>query len=264
MKFPLISHEIPKQLFSNHDFICQYPYLLCHLLSKEYHYDPEYATFYKGAVKRFGYSILDNSCFELGFPVKTDTLIEVANEYNPTHIVLPDAFRDFKGTIQLAEENLPKLIGKTNSKLFAVVQGKTLQEALDCYDFFDKVEEIDVIGINFMRFPESNNATRYDFFKLLLQTRKITKKIHFLGCENPGEFKQYKQSEMDKVFSIDTSSPIINGWKGNRFATEGLLVPKPKDKLADNLDMVLTQENIDLIAYNVNMFRNYVFDKPFN
>jgi hypothetical protein len=261
---PLISHEIPKSLFLQHDLINDYPYLLAHLLLKEYHYDEEYARFYKECVKRFNYSILDNSCFELGKPVEAEHLVNLANEYGVSHIVLPDAFRDFKGTVQLAEENLPKLIGKSGAQIFAVLQGKNMQEMLDCYDYYDRIPEIDIIGINFMRLPESDNASRLDFFRVLTKVRKITKKIHFLGCENPGEFKQYKLSELQYVHSIDTSSPIINGWKNNRFAFNGLEQPKPIEKLADNLDMVLTVENINNVGHNVRAFRNYVFDKPFN
>ena len=145
----LISHEIPKKLFPFHDYINNYPYLLAHLLLKEYHYDNEYATFYKECLKNHSYSILDNSCFELGMPVETEHLVNLSFEYNVSHIVLPDMFRDSKATIKLAEENLPKLIGKVNSKLFAVVQGNSFKEMLDCYDFYNQIPEIDIIGINY-------------------------------------------------------------------------------------------------------------------
>jgi hypothetical protein len=258
----LISHEIPKELFRYHDYINDYPYLLAHLLLKEYHYDGEYADFYKACVKRFGYSILDNSCFELGFPVEANHLIDLAKEYGVSHIVLPDAYRDFKKTMEFAEENIPKLYGKSQAKLFAVLQGKNMQEMLDCYDYYDSRPEIDIIGINFMRLPESNNASRHDFFKFLLSVRRIKKKIHFLGCENPGEFKLYKGSELENVYSIDTSSPIMNGWKGNRFTENGLEQDKPKEKLADNLDMALTEAMRLNIAHNCKLFKRYVYDKP--
>jgi hypothetical protein len=257
-----ISHEIPKDLFRYHDYINDYPYLLAHLLLKEYHYDGEYAAFYKACVKRYKYSILDNSCFELGKPVEAEHLITLAKEYGVSHVVLPDAFRDCKETMRLAEENIPKLYGKSDAKLFAVLQGQNIQEMLDCYDYYNSRPEIDIIGINFMRLPGSNNATRYDFFKTLLMVRHITKKIHFLGCENPGEFLQYKASELENVFSIDTSSPIMNGWKGNRFTEKGLEQEKPKEKLADNLDMALTETAMSNIAYNCRMFKKFVLDKP--
>ncbi len=260
---PLISHEIPKSLFSEHDLLCEYPYLLAHLLSKKYHYDEAYATFYKACVKRFDYSILDNSAYELKMPVETDVLVDVANEFKPSHIVIPDIFRDFKATTKSVEDNLPKLL-TTNCKMFAVIQGNTIQEMLDCYDFYNQIPEIDVIGINYLKIPGSNNASRLDFFRILLQSRKITKKIHFLGCENPGEFKAYKLSELQYVHSIDTSSPIVNGWKGNRFTENGLECNKPIEIIADNLDIVLCQDQLNDIAHNFKTFRNYVFNKPFN
>ena len=60
------------------------------------------------------------------------------------------------------------------------------------------------------------------------------------------------------ITSIDTSSPVINGWVGNELGPHGLTVPKPKAKLADNLDIHITEEQLDLIFKNVKTFREYV------
>jgi hypothetical protein len=248
---PLISHEIPKTLFSSHNFICDYPYLLSHLLLKEYNYDKDYASFYKECVKQYEYSVLDNSCYELGKPVETEHLINLSLEYEVSHIVLPDAYKSFSGTVALAERNLPLIIGKTSSKLFAVVQGNDQQEMLDCYDYFDAIPEIDIIGINFIQ-------PRYSFFKLLKQLRNIKKKIHLLGCSNPGELTQYTRSDLQYIHSIDTSSPIVNGWKGNLFTNSGLEQEKPKEKIADNLDIQFTAKQRADIAFNIRKFREFV------
>ena len=61
MNTPLISHEVPIELFKYHGFINDYPYLLGHLLdSNSTSYNKEYADFYKDAISHFNYSILDN------------------------------------------------------------------------------------------------------------------------------------------------------------------------------------------------------------
>jgi len=86
-------------------------------------------------------------------------------------------------------------------------------------------------------------------------------KFHLLGCQNPVEFLLYKynQTHLHRyLYSLDTSSPIVNGWTGNKLGPNGLTSLKPKDKLADNLDIKLTKEQIDLIFENVKTFRTYV------
>ena len=60
------------------------------------------------------------------------------------------------------------------------------------------------------------------------------------------------------IYSLDTSSPVINGWVGNELGPHGLTVPKPKAKLADNLDIELSEEQINLIFKNIKTFRSYV------
>lgn len=255
----LISHEVPKVLFPFHDYINDYPYLLCHLLMPERkEYDFEYAAFYKEAVKRYSYSILDNSAFELGYAIGAKDLAKIAQEYNPTHIVIPDSFGNKDETIQLVEENLPYLLKNTSCKMFAVIQGKTIEEMIDCYDYYASIKEIDVIGVTFGKL--AGNKTRSEFIRLLNYSRKVTKKIHLLGCSNPLEYTEYNVNEKELIYSVDTSSPIINGWKGNLYTDKGLECEKPKEKLAENLNMALTQEQINQIAYNVRKFKTFLYD----
>lgn len=86
-------------------------------------------------------------------------------------------------------------------------------------------------------------------------------KFHLLGCQNPVEFiliNSLNTVLRRLIYSLDTSSPVINGWVGNELGIHGLVEPKPKAKLADNLDIELSQEQIDLIFKNIKTFRSYV------
>ena len=72
-------------------------------------------------------------------------------------------------------------------------------------------------------------------------------------------YYKYHQDHITRfIYSLDTSSPIVNGWSGNKLGPNGLTTPKPKAKLADNLDIELSQEQLDLIFQNVKTFRTYV------
>lgn len=255
-----ISHEIPKQLFPVHDLISDYPYVLGHLLNV----DRGYTEFYKEKLKTAPYSILDNSAFELGQSIPMEELYELGEEFRPTHLVLPDKVNDYKQTM----ENAVKYLGKfrsDNVKYIGVCQGDTFEQIADCIDFYVE-KDVDIIALPFDLVPDSDYVTvRFRFLNWWYANRYKffggSYKFHLLGCQNPVEFQLYKynQSNIQRyIYSLDTSSPIVNGWSGNKLGPNGLTAPKPKDKLADNLDIELTEEQIKLIFENVKTFRDYV------
>lgn len=255
-----ISHEIPKQLFPYHDQISDYPYVLGHLLNQ----DAEYAEFYKRKLQTAPYSILDNSAFELGQSIPMEELYELGEAYKPSHLVLPDKVNDYKQTMDNAVEYLSK--HRSDSlKYIGVCQGDTFDLIADCIDFYMK-SDVDIIALPFDLVEDSDYVTvRFRFLNWWYSNRfKFTGRIprfHLLGCQNPVEFILYKYNQShitNFIYSIDTSSPVMNGWVGNTLGPHGLTVAKPKAKLADNLDMLITEEQLDLIFQNVKTFREYV------
>jgi hypothetical protein len=255
-----ISHEIPKQLFSRHDEISDYPYVLGHLLNQ----DTEYADFYKEKLQTAAYSILDNSAFELGQSIPMEELYELGEEYKPSHLVLPDKVNDYDQTM----DNAIKYLDNYRSdklKYIGVCQGETFERIADCMDFYMS-KDVDIIALPFDLVPDSDYVTvRFRFLNWWYANRfRFTgaiPKLHLLGCQNPVEFLLYKynQTHITKfIHSLDTSSPVVNGWVGNKLGPNGLTLPKPKAKLADNLDIELSEEQLDLIFENVKTFREYV------
>ena len=59
------------------------------------------------------------------------------------------------------------------------------------------------------------------------------------------------------IYSVDTSSPIITGWNGIKYGDYGYSQGKPKEKLADSLDIELSYDQIQDIIYNVKKFKQY-------
>lgn len=255
-----ISHEIPKALFSYHDLISDYPYVLGHLLNK----DKEYTEFYREKLKTASYSILDNSAFELGQSIPGIELYELGKEFTPTHLVLPDKVNDYQQTIESTADYLQKY-RSDKVKYIGVCQGNTFEQIADCIDVYMDWK-VDIIALPFDLVPDSDYVTvRFRFLHWWYSKRYRhtggLHKFHLLGCQNPVEFLLFKhnQTHITKyIYSLDTSSPIVNGWSGNRLGPHGLTVPKPKAKLADNLDIQLTPEQIKLIFENVKTFRQYV------
>jgi hypothetical protein len=256
----LISHEIPKQLFPYHDLISDYPYVLGHLLNN----DRQYTEFYKEKLKTAPYSILDNSAFELGQSIPGEELYELGEEFQPTHLVLPDKVNDYRQTM----ENAVEYLGNYRSdkvKYIGVCQGDTFEDIADCIDFYTE-KDIDIIALPFDLVPDSDYVTvRFRFLNWWYSNRYRFSgrlhKFHLLGCQNPVEFQLFKYNQQhltSYIYSLDTSSPIVNGWSGNKLGPNGLTAPKPKAKLADNLDIELSKEQLELIFDNVKTFRTYV------
>ena len=257
---PLISHEIPKDLFPIHDLINDYPYVLGHLLNL----DKEYADFYKRKLETARFSILDNSAFELGKSIPFQELYDLSKEYKPTHLVLPDVVNDYTQTINNANEYL-KEFREEDIKYIGVCQGDTFEQIADCIDYYLS-ERVDIIALPFDLVENSDYVTvRFRFLNWWYENRFNMgiglPKFHLLGCQNPVEFiliNSLTNVLRGLIYSLDTSSPVINGWAGNELGPHGLTVPKPKAKLADNLDIELTEEQINLIFKNIKTFRSYV------
>jgi hypothetical protein len=150
-------------------------------------------------------------------------------------------------------------------KYIGVCQGDTFEQIADCIDYYLR-ERIDIIALPFDLVKDSDYVTvRVRFLNWWYANRFNMgiglPKFHLLGCQNPVEFILINDLNIvlrGLIYSLDTSSPVINGWVGNELGPHGLNVPKPKAKLADNLDIELSEEQINLIFKNIKTFRNYV------
>lgn len=259
MKLPLISHEIPHSLAEaehagDYD-INDYLFVLLH----RYMSDARYRSIvdsYKG------FTILDNSCFELGAALSNELIVEYVEKINPDVFVLPDVLGNMGDTIDRSHDFLmhyPEL----ESKAMAVVQGDTPEEFMECYEWFDEnCPSLAMIGIPFCfnwafrlnMNPVQHAMERVDLIDVLLNEGIIRKttKHHLLGTWWAPEFGYYH--EQDWIYSVDTSNPIAAAIDGDRYPIEH----KPKIKFDEFVDMDLKDINIDDIMYNVKEFRNYV------
>lgn len=264
---PKISHEIPIALFPHHDFINEYAYVLAHLLLPE-HYNEEYAKFYKQKLVELEYSILDNSLFELGDSIDYKELYRLGEEYKPSHIILPDCLHDIKTTKERAELYLKEFGDNSTPKFIAVLQGKSYEEIEILLDFYLQEDKIDIIAVPFDIMKPSIPADTIEPLKKIWRHKVVKeciipyinkssckKKLHLLGCATPLEFNLYLSSELRHIYSVDTSAPIIYGWNNISLDKLEITSPKPKEKLAENLDIELNSIQLLHIAKNVHQFR---------
>jgi len=258
----LISHEAPISIFDRVQLLTDYDYALVHLFEENENYYERFAK----AKNLNREIILDNSIFELGTAFDSTKFALWIEKLQPTYYIIPDSLEDLHGTITNFDE-WKKTYGNLPGKTIGVVQGRTYQEVVECYDYL--VDKVDKIAISFdysffedwktmydLNFPTKYHQWMYGR-QTLLQTMLKNNKIrtdkphHLLGCGLPQEFKDYRHYNF--ITSVDTSNPIVHGLKGIRY--DDGLQNKESVKLFTLINETVPESAWSHIAYNISEFR---------
>ena len=254
-----IAHESPKSIFEDVQRVTDYDYALVHLFEE----DKEYLDLFKKAVAKGREVILDNSIFELEEAFDADKFAYWINEIRPTWYIVPDALEDAKKTMsQMSDWNL-RYSDKVYGKKIGVVQGKTYKQIVACYEYMDKLANVDMIAISFdysyytKSGPHPNKYVSWMLGRVKLLGDLVKDGIinedkphHLLGCGLPQEFSFYSQYPW--IYSLDTSNPVVHGIKGIGYRTDGLW-SKESQKLFELINYEI--EDINLILNNIHKFR---------
>ena len=256
-----IAHESPKSIFNEVQKYTDYDYALVHLLEE----DDEYLTQFESAIRQGREVILDNSIFELEEAFDAIKFDKWVNRMKPTWYIVPDALEDADKTCKQMENWNNKGLGYEGSGKIGVVQGKTYDEIVDCYNYMNKIADVDMIAISFdysyytASVPHPNKYVSWMLgrVKLLGDLRRDgvindLKPHHLLGCGLPQEFAFYKNSDYDWIYSLDTSNPVVHGIKGISYGTDGLW-NKERQKLHELINADI--EDTNLILNNIQKFK---------
>tara|TARA_Y100001972_G_scaffold127411_1_gene184109 strand:- start:478 stop:1302 length:825 start_codon:yes stop_codon:yes gene_type:complete len=258
-----IAHEAPKSIFEEIQRFTDYDYALVHLFEE----DEEYLKQFKAAALKGREIILDNSIFELEEAFDADRFNYWVNELKPTWYIVPDVLEDGYATIDKMEDWNNKGLGYNHSGKIGVVQGKTYDEIVDCYNYMKNEANVDMIAISFdysyytKSVPHANKYVSWMLgrVKLLGDLLKdgvidVNRKHHLLGCGLPQEFSFYKHSDYDWLYSLDTSNPVVHGIKGITYAQEGLW-SKERQKLFELINSDIDIDQLNTIKNNIQKFR---------
>jgi hypothetical protein len=260
-----ISHESPLCLLDRSRSYNDYDYALVHLFETE----PTYYQFFKDSLAQGRHVLLDNSIFELGTAFDSDRYAYWIKELQPTEYIIPDVLESALGTMDNAldwKEKYSDLPGKT----IGVVQGKTYEDLVQCYDYLDTVIGVDKIAISFdysyylELCPHPNKWMGYALGRVQTLTRLLQdgvinteKPHHLLGCALPIEFMFYRQG-FEWLESLDTSNPIVHALLGFGYEPGGLDAKK-SIKLIELLNTPEpTVANMHTIKHNILYFRSFV------
>lgn len=273
----LISHESPLCMLETSRFYNDYDYALVHLFDKY----PEYYAFFKASLTMGREVILDNSIFELGTSFDHEKYADWINKLEPTFYIVPDVLEDSEGTIDSFNTFTARYSDLPGKKI-GVVQGKTYEELVKCYQHMS--EYADYIAISFdysfyqtiglsqhrgdtsadeeIRKLERFCDGRKKLIAILLEDRvwNCNKPHHLLGCSLAKEFAVYERYKRTgrynlNIRSCDTSNPVVAGMRGQRYLKGIGLTTKPKDKLADIINEVVDLERGEDVLDNVGEFR---------
>lgn len=258
-----IAHESPKSIFEEVQRFTDYDYALVHLFEE----DEEYLKQFQQAALKGREIILDNSIFELEEAFDADKFDDWVKFLKPTWYIVPDVLEDGYATIDKMEDWNNKGLGYKGSGKIGVVQGKTYDEIVDCYNYMNKEADVDMIAISFdysyytKSVPHANKYVSWMLGRVkllgdLLKDGVINKdkKHHLLGCGLPQEFQFYKHSDYDWIYSLDTSNPVVHGIKGISYKDQGLW-SKESQKLFELINSDIDLDQLNLIKNNIQRFR---------
>jgi nitrate reductase NapAB chaperone NapD len=260
-----ISHESPLCLLDRSRGYNDYDYALVHLFETE----PTYLQFFKDSLAQGRHVLLDNSIFELGTTFDPDKYAYWIKELKPTEYIIPDVLEDTLSTMDHAldwKEKYSDLPGKT----IGVVQGKSYEHLVQCYDYLDNIIGVDKIAISFDYSyylevcPHPNKWMGYALGRVQTLTRLLNdgvinteKPHHLLGCALPIEFMFYRKG-FEWLESLDTSNPIVHALLDFGYEPGGLDAKK-SIKL---IELLNTPEpsvaTMHTIRHNIQYFRSYV------
>jgi hypothetical protein len=261
----LIAHEAPIDIMHEVQYSTDYCYALVHLFETH----PEYYSYFKSSLLQGREVLLDNSIFELKEAFDAEKYAMYIRELTPTYYIVPDVLEDSKGTIN-SYKNFVSTYSDLPGIKIGAVQGKTYQDIAECYKFMS--ENADYIAISFdfswyqtIGYSASNNETYAKLERMCDGRKKLIsyliadgiwnceKPHHLLGNSLPKEMKAYKN--IPNIRSVDTSNPVMAGLTGKRYIKGIGLYEKPQGLLADNIDRLVTDEEHDIISYNIHEFR---------
>jgi len=256
----LISHETPISFLENSRSYNDFDYALVHLFETH----PEYYNFFMRSLADGREVLLDNSIFELKEAFDPDKFADYVKKLKPTYYVIPDVLEDADGTIVSAinftsrYEDLPGIA-------IGVVQGKTYQEIVECYQFMSSVVDYIAISFDYSYYQTTAYSQSYDEHLAKLERQcygriKLVndlirdgvwnhrKMYHMLGNSLAKEMKHYR--DIPSIRSVDTSNPVVAGLLGHRYIKGEGLNFKPSVLLADLIDSQVDEDQSYDIFYN--------------
>jgi len=257
-----VSHESPISCLELSLSYNDYAYALVHLFDER----PEYYKFFEKVRKTTNIPVLlDNSIFELGHSFDPEEYKHWIYKLDPNYYIVPDVLESARGTIDAWIEFNSNTLHK-GPKQIGVVQGQTWTELVECYRWMSGHADYIAISFDYSYYQTTGfgdhrlarmASGRQRFIQQLIDEGiwNWNKPHHLLGCGLAREFRYYVDKNIYNIKSCDTSNPVVAAIKGLQYNEEFGLSEKPSTLLADLIDTELDDTQLELLGYNVKMFK---------
>lgn len=276
-----IFHETPNSIFNEMQQYTDGDYALVHFLEN----NVEYRELFYEAVSDGREVILDNSVIELGEAFSSEGFAKWVEKLSPTWYIVPDTLGEYEKTVNRSFEFINEYSSNLPGKIIAVAQGESLSTLIRCFEEFHEDDRVDMIALPFRpkyfeeiaekllgqgkeieaanlppaiinppsKWGIGRNAT-ISVLDAYYRAGIFHKPVHLLGCGLPQEGKYY--SNIDWIYSTDTSNPIIAGMEGTIYSNDGL-IDKSTTSIDDIINSDVSSEQLSHIIYNTKKFRSF-------
>lgn len=255
------SHESPISILDNSLTYNDYCYALVHLFETH----EQYFDFFKRARGNNVEVYLDNSIFELKESFDADKYAEWIEKLQPNLYIVPDVLENGAATVDkwIDWEKDHQFKG---IRQMGVVQGKSWTELVECYKFMSQAADMIAISFDYSYYQGTgyghDKLTRYSsgrqrFIEQLIHDNiwNWNKPHHLLGCSLAREFRWYVDNNIHNIRSVDTSNPVVAAMHGLQYNDDHGLDEKPSALLADMVEHNITDDQMELVKYNTQMFK---------
>jgi len=251
----LISHEVPLALLEESFEFNDYDYCLPMFWKHE-----EYRNHFIKAREKGRFIILDNGLFE-GKLEDKDTLLEIVKVIDPDVVISPDAWNDYKTTLEHYME-WKEIIDP--DKLMVVIQAEHGHQARLMYEVLTD-NGVKYIGFNHLgAFYDDfgihpNPSLRKTLGRInFLHSLELNDQVHhhLLGTNLAEEFKYY---DLPQIKTIDTSNPVILAYENKDYLLPH--INKPETKMESIMDVELGEDQKIKMLNNIKYFRKYYINK---
>jgi hypothetical protein len=153
-----------------------------------------------------------------------------------------------------------------DERAIGVVTGSDWNDIVECYHYMSKHAAYLALGFNYSYFKTTGRGSttlekwcsgRQRLIKHLIDEGiwNWNKPHHLLGCSLAREFRYYVDNNIYNIKSCDTSNPVVAAIHYKTYNEEFALDEKPSTKLADLIDYEMNNSQLELLNYNVKMFK---------
>lgn len=259
-----VSHESPISILKESRDYNDYDYALVHLFEDH----EKYYDFFTNSIKLGRTVYLDNSIFELGESFDMQRYVRWIEKLKPTLYIVPDTLEDGVSTMEKFHEWIScEQTNKLPGVKMGVVQGKTWNEIVECYEYMSVHADMIAISFDYSYYQVTGAGDT----KLLryctgrqrliddLKRRGVwnyNKPHHLLGCSLAREFRQYINDT--SIISLDTSNPVVAAIHNERYLVNVGLNSKPTTLLADLINHDMTSSELNALIYNTTQFKKII------